>query len=88
MNKTARALERAIAQAVRQLENELPSARAKASEDTIRVLREGLELLGAVRTDALIEMRGEGWSLADMREEFGISRARLSQIINRSLDSE
>ena len=39
---------------------------------------------GERRTEALISLReDEDWSLADMKAEFGISRARLSAMINR-----
>ena len=61
-----------------------PIRRAQAAGIIAERLRSESARFGEVRTEALIELRESGWSLADMSAEFGIARARLSQIINRS----
>lgn len=57
--------------------------RARTAEQVIDLLRQTAKEVGDQRTAALMALRDEGWSLADMKEEFGIARARLSQVINR-----
>lgn len=77
-------LARALEAAVDALEDDLDQVRrARTAETMIDLLRQAAREVGDQRTAALMGLRDEGWSLADMKAEFGIARARLSQIINR-----
>jgi len=76
----AAAIERAVVQLERGKD---PVGRAKAAQELALLCRDAAGTFGNVRTEALAELREAGWSLADMANEFGIARARLSQIINR-----
>lgn len=57
--------------------------RARVAQQLSDMMRHAAELFAEQRSSALVELRDAGWSLADMRAEFGIARARLSQLINR-----
>jgi len=57
--------------------------RAAASIGVDEVLRRAMFRLADLRADAFVQLRKDGWSLSEMAEEFGISRARCSQIIER-----
>lgn len=79
-----KAVERAVASAIAQLEADHNYVRkARTSEALSNMMRTAAEQFAEQRSAALVELRDEGWSLADMKVEFGIARARLSQLINR-----
>lgn len=82
--KAVALFERAVAQAIALLERDPHQVRrAKNAEKLANLARDAMERFGEQRSAALTQLRDDGWSLADMREEFGIARARLSQLINR-----
>jgi AraC-like DNA-binding protein len=82
--RTIARLESAIDAAVMQLStSDDDETVAKTSKQLAEMCRRAQYKFGACRTNALSNLRDEGWSLADMSQEFGISRARLSAMINR-----
>jgi hypothetical protein len=82
--RAALLLEQAIVRAIDTLEWERdPLLRARVAHELAERMRLAQEEFGDQRTAAFWQLRDEGWSLADMKEEFGIARARAAQIINR-----
>jgi hypothetical protein len=82
--RTLIATQNALQRALDALEAEPnPVKRARFAESLALMCRNASGEFGALRTGALAELREQGWSLSDMSKEFGIARARLSQIINR-----
>lgn len=76
--------EQSLTRTVERLRNDKNAVRrARSAGQLADFLRTMSGEFGDVRTEALTELRDAGWSLADMSVEFGIARARLSQIINR-----
>src|SRR5262245_18270848 len=62
--------------------------RARLAEHLAERMRQGLEEFADQRTAALGALRDDGWSLADMMSEFGGTRQRISQVINRETYKE
>lgn len=60
-----------------------PIRRAKVAIELTNIARTAQEQFAEERSSALVELRDAGWSLGDMKVEFGLARARLSQIVNR-----
>lgn len=77
-------MDRAVASAIALLAADTnPVRRARVANLLSDRMRKAAEQFAEVRSGALVELRDDGWSLADMKAEFGIARARLSQIVNR-----
>lgn len=88
--RAAARLDQAIVDALTALDNESQLVlKARVAKMLAERCRGAQYEFGERRTEALIALREEeDWSLADMKAEFGISRARLSAMINREERAE
>jgi hypothetical protein len=57
-----------------------PAARARTAGNALKAVPELQKWLRRVRQDAVLELRGSGYSHADVAKEIGTSRARAQQI--------
>lgn len=93
MKRTVRAAEAVkvnVVRAVEALEAEPdPWVRERTARDLAEYMRQAQELFADQRTAAFLIFREEyDYSLADLKAEFGLSRPRAAQIINRDAYKE
>ena len=55
--------------------------RAYAATQVIDVLQRGISMTASVRSASMRELRAQGWTMARIGAVFGISRARVAQIV-------
>ncbi len=83
--KAAQLFESAYERVIWELESEVDTVtKAKIAAKLADQVKSAQAAFGSLRTDAFWEMRERlDYSLADMAEEFGITRARAAQLLHR-----
>jgi DNA-directed RNA polymerase specialized sigma24 family protein len=55
---------------------------ARASHDAVNALQQAYQQMTEIRREAIRALYTEGWSVGDISNELGISRARVHQILS------
>ena len=57
--------------------------RSLTAAELAEICRRAQEVFGEQRTAGFVALRDEGWSLGDLADEFGLTRARIAQVACR-----
>lgn len=57
-----------------------PLARIAQAQAALRLLQAAQTRCADVKREAMVELRAQGWSLADVAHELGVSRERVRQV--------